>query len=462
MDMPGTIIRMMKAALLASGLALYPATLLAQPENLEADAPAGAMSVPRPTVGWSPKDGTALPAEIADAALAAAPVWDGHNDVPIQLRGRYRNMINGFDFRDTSRTSAVAGMDPDHAFSRPLHTDLVRLRQGRVGAQFWSVYVSAELAEPDAVRASLEQIDVTRRLIARHSEDLAFVRTADEVKGAMAQGRIASLLGIEGGHAIGSSLGVLRQMHQLGVRYMTLTHNRNTPWADSATDAQQHGGLTDFGRDVVREMNRIGMLADLSHASEETMLDALEVARAPVIFSHSGARAINAHVRNVPDRVLDRLPANGGIVMVVALPAFVSELRRQWGARLAGEEARLKMLHNKDKAMMAAGLREWRRANPEPVVTISDLADHVEHIARRIGVEHIGIGGDYDGMPTGPQGMEDVAGYPALFAELAERGFSQAELEMIASGNMMRVLRTAEDYAAARATDQPIEHPVPE
>jgi membrane dipeptidase len=378
---------------------------------------------------------------IATAALEAAPVWDGHNDVPIQLRHRFHNMINAFNFADTSLTGAQSDI------GKPMHTDLARLKKGRVGAQFWSIYVKAELPEPQAVQATLEQVDVARRLMDRNPSAMAFARTADEVEAGMREGRVASLMGVEGGHSIGSSLGVLRQLHALGVRYMTLTHTLNTPWADSATDKPAHDGLTDFGKDVVREMQRLGMLVDLSHVSETTMMDALDVAQAPVIFSHSGARAVNAHVRNVPDAVLDRVKANGGIVMAITLPAFVSEARRQWGARLAGEKERLNTLLNKDEAQVNAGLEEWKRSNPEPVTTIGEVADHIDYIVQRIGIEHVGIGGDYDGMPTGPEGMEDVSGY------------TQAQLELISSGNIMRVMRAAEAYAAAHQADPPIEYP---
>jgi membrane dipeptidase len=308
--------------------------------------------------------------------------------------------------------------------------------------------------EAEAVQQVIEQIDVTRRLIARNPDALRFVTTADQVERAMAEGRIASLLGIEGGHSIGSSLGVLRQLYALGARYMTLTHDSNTPWADAATDNPTHDGLTDFGRDVVREMNRLGMLVDLSHVSEATMMDALDVARAPVIFSHSGALAVTGHPRNVPDSVLLRLHENGGVVMVVALPRFISEDVRQWTARRAGEEARLKGLWQGRPAAVAAGLAAWDKANPEPRATIKHMADHIDHIREIAGVEHLGIGGDFDGMPTGPVGFEDVRGYPLLFAELARRGYSQAELEMIAGRNILRVMRATEAYAA-RAPDQP-------
>jgi len=252
---------------------------------------------------------------------------------------------------------------------------------------------------------------------------------------------------------------VLRQMYDLGARYLTLTHSKTLSWADSATDTPRHGGLTDFGRDVVREMQRIGMLVDLSHVSEETMLDTLDVARAPVIFSHSGARAVAGHARNVPDSVLARLKDNGGIVMVVALPGFLSEEQRQWFASRQAEEARLKSLWQGQPAIVERELKAWDDAHPTPLVGVSALADHVDHIRKVAGIDHIGIGGDYDGMPSGPQGMEDVSGYPALFVELARRGYGQQDLEKIASRNMMRVLKAAEAHAAARRGYPPIERP---
>jgi len=386
----------------------------------------------------------------AAAALEAAPVWDGHNDVPIQLRSRFGNVIGDFDFRDT--------LDTQTSERSAMHSDLARLRQGMVGAQWWSVYVSPGLPEAEAVQATVEQIDVTKRLIARYPDALQLALTADDVEQAMGAGRIASLMGMEGGHSIGSSLAVLRQMYAMGARYMTLTHGKTLSWADSATDAPQHGGLNAFGMDVVREMNRIGMLVDLSHVSEEAMMDALDVAQAPVIFSHSGARAITGHLRNVPDSVLARLPENGGIVMAVALPWFITEDLRQHSASRAAEEARLEALYPGLPDTVEAQLAKWDAENREPVSTISDLADHIDHIRDVAGIDHIGIGGDYDGMPTGPIGMEDVTGYPALFAELAQRGYSQEDLEKIASRNMMRVMREAEAYAASVTDMAPLEY----
>lgn len=345
--------------------------------------------------------------ETAAAALEAAPVFDGHNDVPIQLRSRFDNQINTFSFEDTTATGET------HPEGRAMHTDLQRLRTGKVGAQYWSVYVPAALDEPEAVVMTLEQIDVTKRLIERYPDDLQLALTADDVEIALAQGRIASLLGMEGGHSIGSSLAVIRQMYDLGARYMTLTHSKNTPWADAATDTPEHDGLTDFGRDVIREMNRIGMQVDLSHVSEKTMHDVLDVAQAPVIFSHSGARAVNGHARNVPDSVLARLPENGGVVMVVGLPGFLSEKQRQWYASREAEKKRLETLWQGQPEKVETALAAWDEANESPVATISDMADHIDHIRDVAGVAHIGIGGDYDGMPTGPEGMEEWRGIPA-------------------------------------------------
>lgn len=392
------------------------------------------------------------PEEVARAALAAAPVWDGHNDVPIQLRARFGNVIGDFDFADTSEEVDEEG--------QPMHTDLARLDAGKVGAQFWSVYVSASLPEPEAVVATLEQIDVTKRLIERYPDDLALALTSADVRRAIDEGKVASLIGMEGGHSIGSSLAVLRQMYDLGARYLTLTHSKNTPWADSASADPQHDGLTEFGEKVVREMQRIGMLVDLSHVSEATMLDALAVAEAPVIFSHSGARGVNGHSRNVPDSVLSRLKENGGVVMVVGLPGYLSETLRQRNANRAAEEARLKALWQGQPDAVKAALDAWDKANPAPEATVADMADHIDHIRRVAGIDHIGLGGDYDGMASGPAGMEDVAGYPNLFAELARRGYSQEDLEKISSRNMMRVLREVESYAAAHRADPPIEHEV--
>lgn len=383
----------------------------------------------------------ATPEQIAMAALKNAPVVDGHNDVPAQIRSRFDNDFTKFDFRDTRNTGSA-----DHI---PMHTDLARLKKGKVGGQFWSVWVPASLSEPEAVKQVTEQIDTVHRLVAAYPQDLALALTAADIEKAFKAKKIASLIGMEGGYAIGSSLPVLRQMYRAGARYMTLTHSKTTAWADSGTDAPRFDGLSPFGVEVVREMNRIGMLVDLSHVSEATMHDALDVAKAPVIFSHSGVRALDGHGRNVPDAVLKRLPANGGVVMVVFLPDYVSEEVRQWAANRAAEEARLQKLMPYGPAAVADALKAWEKVNPEPKATIQQVADHIDHIRKLAGIDHIGLGGDYDGMDGAPVGMEDVSGYPALFLELARRAYSQADLEKIASGNVIRALKQAEQVAAS-------------
>ena len=390
------------------------------------------------------------PEDVAAAALEAAPVWDGHNDVPIQLRGRFANLLAEVDFADTTGTAT----DERNA----MHTDLARLEAGRVGAQWWSVYVSASLEEPVAVQTTIEQIDVTKRLVSRYPERLALAMSADEVEAARASGRIASLIGMEGGHSIGNSLAVLRQMYAMGARYMTLAHSKTLDWVDSATDVPRHDGLNVFGMDVVREMNRIGMLVDLSHVSEAAMMDALDVAQAPVIFSHSSARALNGHARNVPDSVLARLPENGGIVMVTFVPGFLSEAARQWNANRAGEQARLEALWQGQPQAVEAGLAAWDEANPLPQSSIAETADHIDHVRSVAGIDAIGIGGDYDGIPFAPPGLEDVSTYPALFTELARRGYSQGDLEKISWRNMMRVMRAAEATRDRLAGTPPLEY----
>ncbi len=391
------------------------------------------------------------PEQVAEAALRAAPVWDGHNDVPELLRERRKNVIADFDFRDT--TGAADPAMP----TATVQTDLARLKQGRIGAQFWSVYVDFNLPEAQAVQATLEQIDLVKRLVARHPAQLQLATSAAEVEQAMRSGKVASLIGMEGGGSIGSSLGVLRQMHALGARYLTLAHYKTTGWADSSNDVPKNGGLSDFGRQVVREMQRIGMLVDLSHTSEATMIDALDEARAPVMFSHSNARSLDGHPRNVSDAVLDRVKANGGIVMVTAVDYFVSEELRQWRSLIAAEEARVRTLEIGYPDRVQGTLDVWQAAHPKPQATQAQLADHIDHIARRIGADHVGIGADFDGGGGLPD-FADVSKYPALFTELARRGYSQADLEKIASRNMMRVLRGAEAYAAAHKGDPPIEH----
>lgn len=393
------------------------------------------------------------PEQVAAAALAAAPVWDGHNDVPEQLRDRRKNVLAGFDFTDTTGTA-----DPANG-NGAMHTDLKRMRAGKVGAQFWSVYVSANLNDQQAVQATLEQIDVAKRLVAQYPGDLTLCLDSACVEAAWKKGRIASLMGMEGGHSIGASLAVLRQMYALGARYMTLTHFKNNSWADAATDAPAHNGLTPLGKDMVREMQRLGMLVDLSHVSEKTMLDALEVAKAPVIASHSNAYAINHHPRNVPDRVLDALKTNGGMVMVNFYPPYVVEAARQWSANRDAEDARLKSLLRGQPDKAKAALAEWDKANPMPRGSVKDVANHLDYIAKRIGSDHVGLGGDLDGIETTVVGMEDASTYPALFVELARRGWSQQDLEKLSSRNLMRVLKAAEAYAASQRGATPLENP---
>ena len=392
------------------------------------------------------------PEQVAMAALAAAPVWDGHNDVPEQLRDRRKNVLGDFDFRDTTRTG-----DPAKGVGA-MQTDLTRLRQGHVGAQIWSVYVSAGLTDQQAVQATLEQIDVMKRLIARYPSEMQFCTDTACVEGAWKRHKIASLLGMEGGHSIGGSLAVLRQMYALGARYMTLTHFKNNAWADSATDAPEHNGLTDYGKQVVREMQRLGMLVDLAHVSEKTMLDTLSVARAPVIVSHSNAYALNPHPRNVTDAALDAIKANGGIVMVNFYPPYVLEAGRQWSAERDAAEARFKALNRGSPAAAKAALAQWDTDHPMPRGSIKDVADHIDYIAKRIGADHVGLGGDLDGIEVTIEGMEDVSSYPALFTELARRGWSQSDLEKLASRNLLRALKGAEAYAYAHRGDAPYEN----
>ncbi|MCU0304796.1 MAG: dipeptidase [Thermoanaerobaculales bacterium] len=368
--------------------------------------------------------------------LREVPLIDGHNDAPWAIRSRVSNHLADLDFRDTTT------LDP------PMHTDLRRLRAGGVGGQFWSVWVPVELSEPEAVVAVLEQIDLVHRLIARYPNDLELALTADDIVRIHAAGRIASLIGVEGGHSIASSLAVLRQLHALGARYMTLTHWNNTGWVDAATEAPEHGGLSPFGEVVVREMNRLGMLVDLSHVSAETMNDVLDLSRAPVIFSHSSAFALNPHPRNVPDEVLERIAATGGVVMVNFGAYFLDPRVTERYAAHEAEEKRLEVLHPGDPQAVKEGLQAWLDANPLWTVPLSLLADHIDHIREVAGVDHVGLGSDYDGIGALPEGMGDVAGYPALLVELMRRGWSREDIAKLAGRNLLRVMRAAEAVAA--------------
>ena len=383
--------------------------------------------------------------EATDARIASlltrAPVFDGHNDLAWALRKQVSYDLSQRDI----------------AVRQPLlHTDIPRLRAGGVGAQFFSVYVPGTLLGGAAVTATLEQIDCVTGFVAAYPEAFEVARTASDVRRAIAGGRIAALMGAEGGHSIDCSLGVLRVLRRLGVAYMTLTHNQNVPWADAATDVPAVGGLTDFGRDVVLEMNRIGMLVDISHVAPTTMHTALDVSGAPVIFSHSSCRALTNHVRDVPDSVLERLAGNGGVVMITFVPDFVSQ---ECADRSAAEDAERHALgldkvtiytehagEHLDPAVVAE-LDRWRAENPEPRATLAQVADHIEHAREVAGVAHIGLGGDYDGTESLPVGLEDVSCYPALLAELADRGWSDDDLSALTSGNILRVLQAAEDVA---------------
>jgi membrane dipeptidase len=369
------------------------------------------------------------------ALLEKHPVWDGHNDLPWELREQSSYDLDAVDIAQRLTTT---------------HTDLPRLRDGGVGAQFWSVYVPSKLQGGAAVTATLEQIDCVHRMVEKYPDSLRLARTAADVEQAWSEGRIASLMGAEGGHSIDESLGVLRMLHALGVRYMTLTHNDNVPWADSATDTEVLGGLSPFGEDVVREMNRIGMLVDLSHTSAGTMRHALRVTSAPVIFSHSSARAVCDVPRNVPDDVLGTLATNDGVCMVTFVPQFVSPAVARWrdeGAQAAAQEG----IRNTDIGEFEPFMARWRAEHPQPRSTLSDVVAHVEHVREVAGVDHVGLGGDYDGTPNLPEGLEDVTGYPRLLAALADRGWSDADLGKLTSGNVLRALRGAEQVAAGAA-----------
>jgi membrane dipeptidase len=381
--------------------------------------------------------------------LGRFPLIDGHNDLPWALRERAAGDANLVRFAGPGQTPSDPAEVNLAAPVQGMHTDLPRLAAGGVGAQFWSVFVPAHLAGDGAVTAVLEQIDVTRRMIASYPETLELALTADDVQRIFAAGRVASLLGAEGGHAIAGSLGVLRMLYTLGVRYMTLTHNANVGWADAATDEVAAGGLTDFGRDVVREMQRIGMLVDLSHVSPATMRDTLDVAAAPVIFSHSSAKAVCDTPRNVPDDVLARLADNGGVCMVTFVPGFVSRECADWTAGLKAEAAR-RGLDPKDFAQLFSIKDEWERAHPLPQATLAQVADHVDHVRKLAGVEHVGLGGDFDGTPDVTVGLEDVSAYPALFAELLACGWTEPDCAALAGGNLLRALRAAESHAAPR------------
>jgi len=404
---------------------------------------------------------------IAIRALRKSPLIDGHNDLPWAIREDKTapGDVEAYDLRQRT----------------PKMTDLDRLRTGMVGGQFWSVYIPGEPGDkiyarngavsstPGYARVQLEQIDIARRMIARYPDRLTLASTAADMRTAFASGRIGSMLGIEGGHAIENSLGPLRVYYGLGVRYMTLTHNVTLDWADAALDSAKHGGLTPFGKEVVREMNRLGMLVDLSHVSPGTMSDALTVTEAPVIFSHSGARALVDHPRNVPDSILRRVPANGGVVMIPFVDSFVSAEVYAHDTATAHYAAALLARFPDDTAARAHAMTAWRLDHPEPRATLAQVADVIQHVRDVAGVDHVGIGSDFDGIEQVVVGLEDVSTYPALFTELARRGWTEGDLRKLAGENVLRVMRQAEVVAArlqkerppSTATIETLDHPSP-
>jgi membrane dipeptidase len=405
---------------------------------------AAAAAAASPSLAAKPR--SEPPEQRVERLLSATPVIDGHNDLPWEIREAYDNWRKPLDLNaDTSR------------LEHRLQTDLPRMRKGHVGAQFWSVWIPSATTGPAGVQTTLEQIDVVHRMVARYPRILEMASTAADIRRIEKAGKIASLIGVEGGHQIGNSPAILRQYHALGVRYMTLSHSSNNDFVDSATDDPVHGGLSPFGKAIVREMNRLGMLVDLSHVSADVMRQALQLSKAPVIFSHSSARALMDHPRNVPDDVLRLLPANGGVVMVNFYPGFLStEYRARMAARDA-EAARLKSLYSGQPERRKAAQDAWDAAHPVPPVPVSLVADHVEHIRKIAGADHVGIGSDYDGIDgTAPEGMPGVESYPVLFAELARRGWSDGDLAKLAGGNVLRALEQAERVSAAMKNAPPM------
>ncbi len=374
--------------------------------------------------------------------LKTTPLIDGHNDLPWALREKFGS--------DPHAVDLTTNLDE----STSLHTDIPRLRAGGVGGQFWSVYVPASLTPTEAAKVTFEQIDVVRRLIAAHPDTFELADTADDIERIHAAGKIASLVGMEGGYSIDDSLGLLREFRQAGARYMTLTHSRTTTWADAATDAPKWGGLSPFGEEVVREMNRIGMMVDLSHVSPDTMVDAMRVSEAPVIFSHSSARAVADHPRNVPDHVLQAMAEDGGVVMVTFVPGFISEPIRQWGIAAQAEVERLGVDQG-DRAAVQAAMGPWRAANPQPRATLEDVVAHIQHVRQVAGIDHVGLGGDFDGVGSLPVGVEGVDAYPRILAALMAAGWTEADIRKLAGENILRVMRAVDAVAASKASERP-------
>jgi membrane dipeptidase len=372
--------------------------------------------------------------------LKTTPLIDGHNDMPWALREKHGNDPYAVDL--TTDLTATG-----------LHTDIPRLRAGGVGAQLWSVYVPADITPAEAVKETFEQIDTVRRIVAAHPDVFELATTADDIERIHRSGKIASLIGMEGGYSIDDSLGLLREFQAAGARYMTLTHSKTTSWADSATDAPQWGGLNPFGEAVVHEMNRIGMMVDLSHVSEETMLDAIRVSEAPVIFSHSSARAVTGNRRNVPDNVLKLMPANGGIVMVTFVPGFVSAAIADWNRQMGEEATRL----NADPSAepLDPGLKARAEAHPRPHATVADVVAHIQHVREVAGIDHVGLGGDFDGVESLPDGITGVDAYPEILAALMAAGWTEADIRKLAGENMLRVMRAVEAVARTKANERP-------
>ncbi|HEY0930541.1 MAG TPA: dipeptidase [Gemmatimonas sp.] len=413
------------------------ATLSAAAQPVAAQtARAGIAVAPTPT--GQPLRNASLEQRLAHVRrlLRASPLIDGHNDLPWAMREDKQKPLDVVDYN----LRQTRGM-----------TDIARLRKGMVGGQFWSVYIPGEIRDSGYARVQLEQLDIARRVIERYPDVLAPAYTAADVRKAYTQGKIGSLMGMEGGHAIENSLGALRSYYALGARYMTLTHNVTLDWADAAADKPVHGGLTAFGKEVVREMNRLGMLVDLSHVSPGTMSDALDVSEAPVIFSHSNARALTNVPRNVPDSILARMPKNGGVVMVTFVPGFVSQRIVDWGMQ---RDSIIKQYPGDTDAQFKA-FAAWRQTNPVPAAVIGDVADHLDHIKKVAGSAHVGIGGDFDGITETVQGLEDVSKYPDLLAELVKRGWTDAELRALAGENILRVLTRAETISTRLRKERP-------
>jgi membrane dipeptidase len=376
----------------------------------------------------------------ARRVLRSTPLIDGHNDLPWVIRNAAAPRdVNAYDLH-----KPTSG-----------HTDLARLRKGMLGGQFWSVYIPGDYRDSGFARVQLEQIDIAQRVFQKYPSVFREARSAAAMRAAFAAGRIGSVMGMEGGHAIENSLGALRAYYDMGVRYMTLTHNVSLDWADAGSGVQKHGGLTKFGEEVVREMNRLGMLVDLAHTAPSTMSDALNVSEAPVIWSHACARALTDVPRNVPDSILARLPKNGGVLMVTFVPGFLSQRVVDHAARRRARAAELQARPGADTGAVNRELRQWDRENPAPRATLSDVADHIEHVRKVAGVDHVGIGSDYDGVDDLPDGLPDVSSYPALFAELSRRGWSERDLRKLAGENVLRTMAAAERVAARLQRERP-------